>query len=245
MRAAHLVSLLPLALAAAVRRENDETKHAQVIILGGGIAGISLAKSLVTDYNITDIVIIEGRDELGGRAHTESLTNPSTGHVVTVEKGCNWIQGPGKEPIQALAKKWGLQTARQNYSDVTWFEGKGIEANGERGRFLDEDAQAAFMEGYDDFLENAPGYSSGLATTKEKGLTMAVWRQNNTLVDLSVRVATSIMDWIPVNPLQNLYEYWNIDYTFAQPPEISSFNNAFGQEAGLANEVDDFIVDQR
>jgi monoamine oxidase len=163
MRAAHLVPLLPLALATAVRRENDETKHAQVIILGGGIAGISLAKSLVKDYNITDIVIIEGRDELGGRAHTESLTNPSTGHVVTVEKGCNWIQGPGKEPIQALAKKWGLQTARQNYSDVTWFEGKGIEANGERGRFLDEDAQAAFMEGYDDFLENAPGYSSGLA----------------------------------------------------------------------------------
>lgn len=158
MRVGYLLPLLPVALASVVPRDNDGTKHAQVIILGGGIAGISLAKSLVEDYNITDIFLIEGRSELGGRAHTETLTT-SGGEVVTVEKGCNWIQGPGKEPIQALAEKWGLQTARQNYSDVTWFEGKGIEADGERGHFLDEDEQAAFMEGYDNFLDNAPGYS--------------------------------------------------------------------------------------
>lgn len=48
-----------------------------------------------------------------------------------------------------------------------------------------------------------------------------------------------------MNPLQWAYEYWNIDYTFAQSPEASSFNNAFSQEAGIAEEVDDFVVDQR
>lgn len=53
------------------------------------------------------------------------------------------------------------------------------------------------------------------------------------------------MDWIPVTPLQQAYEYWNIDFTFAQPPEDSSFANAFGQEAGIENEVDDFVTDQR
>lgn len=71
------------------------------------------------------------------------------------------------------------------------------------------------------------------------------WRANQSLVDISVRVATSIMDWIPTNALQDLYEYWNIDYTFAQTPEESSFGNAFRQEAGIENEVDDFVVDQR
>lgn len=71
------------------------------------------------------------------------------------------------------------------------------------------------------------------------------WRDNNSLVDLSVRVATSIMDWIPVTPVQKAYEYWNIDFTFAQPPEDCSFANAFGQEAGIENEVDDFVIDQR
>ncbi|KAL1409904.1 hypothetical protein Q8F55_003903 [Vanrija albida] len=210
---------------------NSDGTHAQVIILGGGIAGISLARSLITEHNITDILLVEARDELGGRAHTETLYSNATGQSVTVEKGCNWIQGPGKEPILELAKKWGLKTAPQNYSDVSWFQGLGIEADGARGHFLDDAEQEEFMAGYDNFLENAPGYST--------------WRQNNSLVDLSVRVATSIMDWIPVNPLQLAYEYWNIDYTFAQPPEISSFENAFAQEAGIAEEQDDFVVDQR
>lgn len=73
----------------------------------------------------------------------------------------------------------------------------------------------------------------------------ADWRTNNTLVDISVRVATSIMDWIPTTALQWAYEYWNIDFTFAQTPEESSFANAFSQEAGIENERDDFVIDPR
>lgn len=65
------------------------------------------------------------------------------------------------------------------------------------------------------------------------------------LVDLSVRVATSIMDWIPVTPMQRLYEYWNIDFTFAQPPAACSFANAFGQEVGIEDSEDQFVTDQR
>lgn len=65
------------------------------------------------------------------------------------------------------------------------------------------------------------------------------------LVDLTVKVATSIMDWIPVNPMQKLYQYWNIDYTFAQPPDVCSFVNAFGQEAGIADQEDQFVTDRR
>lgn len=137
----------------------DDVRHAQVIILGGGITGISLARSLIAEHNITDVVLIEARDELGGRAHTETLHNSITGENITVEKGCNWIQGPGKEPIQVLAKKWGLKTNPSNYSNTAWFEGLGIEADGERGHFLDEGEQEEFMAAYDNFLENAPGYS--------------------------------------------------------------------------------------
>ena len=71
------------------------------------------------------------------------------------------------------------------------------------------------------------------------------YRTNSSLVDLSVRVATSILDWIPTTAMQMLYEYWNVDFTFAQTPEASSFANAFGQEAGVANSQDRFVVDQR
>lgn len=140
-----------------------QTNRAQVIILGGGIAGISVARTLANDYNITDIILIEGRDELGGRAHTETLTG-ADGTVTTVEKGCNWIQGPLRESIQELADKYGLKTAAQNYSDIIFYEGKagieGPEATGLRGSFLTDDETLAFTEGYDNFLDNAPGYSS-------------------------------------------------------------------------------------
>ena len=45
--------------------------------------------------------------------------------------------------------------------------------------------------------------------------------------------------------MQMLYEYWNVDFTFAQPPEDSSFANAFGQEAGIADSADRFVTDER
>lgn len=149
--------LLTLTILAALARAED-VRHAQVLILGGGITGISLARAL-TARNITDFVLLEGRDELGGRAHTETLHNSATGETVVVEKGCNWIQGPGKEPILELAQRWGLKTTPTNYSDSVWFEGLGIEADGKRGRFLGDEETEAFMAGYDGFIENAPGYS--------------------------------------------------------------------------------------
>lgn len=118
--------------------------QSQVIVLGGGVSGISLARSLINDHNVTDIILLEARPELGGRAFTGTLNG-----TVTVEKGCNWIQGPGKEPILELAAKWGLKTARTNYSDSAWWY----------DRFLDKQEQAAFTDGYDNFIEHAPGYS--------------------------------------------------------------------------------------
>ena len=142
------------------------TDQYDVIILGGGIAGIAAAQTLITQYNITNILLLEGRDELGGRAHTETLTT-SDGQTVTVEKGCNWIQGPGKEVIQALADKWGLETTPTDYSDITFFKGEwsedqdpyAPESEGERGEWLEGDQILEFTEGYDNFLDNAAGYS--------------------------------------------------------------------------------------
>lgn len=53
------------------------------------------------------------------------------------------------------------------------------------------------------------------------------------------------MDWIPTSPLQWAYEYYNVDWLFAQTPSESSFANAFGQEAGNAGDEDNFVIDQR
>ena len=42
-------------------------RHKQVLVLGGGVAGILAARKLIRDEGIADVLIIEARDELGGR----------------------------------------------------------------------------------------------------------------------------------------------------------------------------------
>jgi heterodisulfide reductase subunit A-like polyferredoxin len=52
----------------------------EVLILGGGMTGVSAAHSLYFDANITDFLIVEGRDELGGRVQNHRIGN----YVATV-----------------------------------------------------------------------------------------------------------------------------------------------------------------
>jgi len=62
----------------------------QVLIFGGGVAGILAARKM-TEMGITDFVIVEARDELGGRLRSTSFGAP--GRQLTVELGASWIQG--------------------------------------------------------------------------------------------------------------------------------------------------------
>ena len=62
------------------KRQNS--KDATVLILGGGVAGIIAAETLM-EKGIKDFKIIEARDELGGRLHSETFGEP--GRQVTVE----------------------------------------------------------------------------------------------------------------------------------------------------------------
>ena len=85
--------------AAALPAEQEPVATADVVIIGAGISGIAVARELALEHNITDFLILEARPIVGGRAYLESLTNPNTGHVTHVEKGCNWIQGPRRQNI--------------------------------------------------------------------------------------------------------------------------------------------------
>ena len=157
---------IPTSSAALPTGSHHENVIADVIILGGGIAGISAALTLVNMYNLSNILLLEARPELGGRAHTEYLTNEE-GEQVTVEKGCNWIQGPGKEVVQDLVDKWGLKTTPTDYTDVVYFRGEWSEdedwqtaqAQEKRGKFLSDEEVKNFTGPYDAFLEAAPEYS--------------------------------------------------------------------------------------
>ena len=87
--------------------------HHQVLVLGGGVAGIIAARSLHRKA-VDDFVIIEARDELGGRMRSRNFGE------TTVEVGANWIQGtqvPGgpANPILDLAIKHNLKTRANDW----------------------------------------------------------------------------------------------------------------------------------
>lgn len=82
----------------------------QVLILGGGVAGIIAARSLAAQ-GITNFLIVEARDELGGRMRSTTFGAPN--RQLTVELGANWIHGTQEDdgpanPIFELALKHNL-----------------------------------------------------------------------------------------------------------------------------------------
>ena len=48
-----------------------------VIVIGGGVSGLSTMAGLVSQYNITNTLLIEGSDRLGGRILTIPFGNDS------------------------------------------------------------------------------------------------------------------------------------------------------------------------
>lgn len=93
--------------------------HKSVLILGGGVAGVIAARSL-HQHGIDDFLIIEARDELGGRLRSKEFG--ADGRQVTIELGANWVQGTQEgngpvNPILILAQKHGLKAAKSDYYD--------------------------------------------------------------------------------------------------------------------------------
>jgi len=67
-------------------RNSVRKKCFKVIIIGGGLAGLSAANHLV-ENGVSDICVVEAKSSLGGRIHTTFEDgNP-------LELGAQWIHG--------------------------------------------------------------------------------------------------------------------------------------------------------
>ncbi|GAB5585858.1 hypothetical protein Unana1_00758 [Umbelopsis nana] len=207
-----------LMLSASAAPAQSKPTKAKVAILGGGVAGISAAKELVAN-GITNFVIVEARDELGGRAHDVKFAG------IRVEKGCNWVQGLGSNPVNQLAKKWGLKVAPNDGADVVFYNKHG-KINGTKA--------------YNDFND-----------ALEATYSLALKRAKNKEVDISSRAALDLVGWIPDTPLKQAAEYYAFDWEFAENPDVtsnnyaqvgdSSYNGGFGPNS----DGDEFVIDQR
>ncbi|KJA15151.1 hypothetical protein HYPSUDRAFT_194639 [Hypholoma sublateritium FD-334 SS-4] len=197
----------------------------RVLILGGGVSGVIAARTL-HQSGIDNFVIVEARDELGGRMMTTTFGGK------TIEQGANWIQGTqtGKgpaNPIFTLAKKHNVSTQLNDWSgSVTTFDTTGA-----------VDWLDVFDASGDDFDD----------------MTVAAGaRVDQNLVDLSARTGYSLIKAKPKTDQERAAEYYQYDWEYAQTPEESSLiasawgnNFTYNTDQGGFSEDNLMSIDQR
>ena len=102
---------------------SSNIQRVQVVVVGGGLAGLSTARNLVRQ-GVDSVVVLEARERVGGR--TLNLPLPG-GHVV--EGGGEWI-GPGQDRIAALAAEVGVGTFDAYYEGAGIYEIQGLVSKG-------------------------------------------------------------------------------------------------------------------
>ena len=90
----------------------------RVVVVGAGIAGLAAAAELRAS-GFEDVVVLEARDRVGGRVWTDRI-----GDCIPVDLGASWIHGVDGNPIAAIAREHGIETASTDYENqVVHFHG--------------------------------------------------------------------------------------------------------------------------
>lgn len=109
------------------------------VVIGGGAAGIAAARTLHDAGH--DVLLLEAKDRLGGRAHSV----PLGGLDQVVDHGCGWLHSAARNPWTRIAEAEGFTIDR---SSPHWREQW-------RGLGFPADEQRAFTEAYQAWDEAA------------------------------------------------------------------------------------------
>jgi polyamine oxidase len=230
-------SYVTVILAATVPLARDNTPHhkkdATVLILGGGVSGIIAAQTL-NGKGITDFKIIEARDELGGRLHSETFGEP--GRQVTVEVGSlvitlhqftfmiplyRSVRTGSREPVVAQVKDPKIPSGLLSRSMVSRLAKVLTTVISVRitttvwrlancfPAMFDENGPANFTDIFDEY---EAAYTD---------LTVAAGaRVDQNLVDTTARTGYGMIDVKPKTPHEMAVEYYTFDWEYAQTPEV-------------------------
>jgi polyamine oxidase len=178
-----------------------QCRQTKVAILGGGLAGVTAAQAL-HNASISDFLILEYNNALGGRMVHTTFGKDSSGNPYVVELGANWVQGLGtpggpENPIWTLAKKWGIENTYSDYANISSFNAGGA------ADFVGKIAQ--FYDAYD-------------VTEKDAGTMWALNQQ-----DRSERAGLTAAGWRPAKDMEaQAAEWWGWDWEYAFTPGESS-----------------------
>ena len=91
---------------------------ADIIVIGAGVSGLSVANQLQSQHK--KVLILEARNRLGGRIHTQEIDNQF------YDLGASWIHGITNNPINAIAQQHHIQTVVFNYQDAIFYKKNGL-----------------------------------------------------------------------------------------------------------------------
>ncbi|KAH8701862.1 amine oxidase [Talaromyces proteolyticus] len=222
-----LTSLHSYVIATADIEAPSTCRKTSVAILGGGAAGVAAGKAL-SNASITDFLIIEYQDDIGGRAKHTTFGKKSDGTPYVVELGANWVQGLGvsggpQNPIWTMAQKYNLTNTYSNYSSILTYNETGFTD------FSD------LLDVYDN-ADTIMGDNSGEILL-------------HNLQDQTARTGLSLAGWKPKqNMAAQAVEWWEWDWESAYSPEESSL--VFGVAGNNVtfnyfSDANNFVFDQR
>ncbi|HEV8702088.1 MAG TPA: NAD(P)/FAD-dependent oxidoreductase [Candidatus Polarisedimenticolia bacterium] len=102
------------------------------IIVGAGVSGLAAARRLLAARR--RVLVLEGRDRVGGRACTDATTFRRPW-----DQGCHWLHSPDENPFTRIADDQGFVYAREAASG-------GIYVDGARMSPAEEQAAVEFRE---------------------------------------------------------------------------------------------------
>ena len=218
-----VTTLVVLVVVAPTLGQECVNLDADVLILGAGMAGISAGKTL-SNNGIDNFLILEGGDDIGGRVKSTEFGG------VTVELGANWIQGvyndgtPETHPLWPLKTKFNLTGHTSDYDDLALYT-----ANGTR---VSEEAVKSLVD----------RVYTGIDLATEE----ASRRDENGEDNIRICSALRFFGWNPVSsPEESFIEWYEIDYGFAESPDIVGLQNYPSYTYETYGPDDFFVSDQR
>ena len=192
----------------------------KILILGAGLSGISAAKRL-KELGYTNFEILEGSDRVGGRVQHDTVDG------FTVEMGSTFVMGLGKNPVWAIMQQYNITHKIVDYDG--WI------VRNTDGSNVTELANTIYDQYYDavDIMD----------TNDDKA-------RGDNLPDYSVRAALREGGWSPDSFLDDVIEYFEIDWMYGVNPGESSGKYTFlevpKEHVEFVNNSDEAIpTDQR
>lgn len=109
--------------------ERAANPEAPIVIIGAGAAGISAARELIM-HGINNVMILEARNRIGGRASTISLSSPYDGQPpVPVDSGPMWLQQFPNNSLARLAEIFKLTLKPTDFNKSYGAAGDGRPVN--------------------------------------------------------------------------------------------------------------------